>query len=205
MIGNRPSFGRDDVGATTVEFVLVLPLFILLVFGMIDVAGYAWRMNMAEKATQFGAREAVVTDPVASGLASEDYVGKTYSGVTLSQGDTIPAAALGLITCTSAGCTTTGEGPTTPGFDSTAFDRILGRMKGADPSITSANLQIEYRGSGLGFAGDPNGMQIAPLLTVRLVNMTYSPWMGLIYKAAIGLPNVSYTLTMEDASGSASN
>lgn len=196
---------QDERGATTVEFILVLPLFILMTFGMIDVGGYAWRMNMAQKATQFGARVAVVTNPVAPGLTTEDYVNKTVGGVTLAQGDVIPAAALGLITCNKTACTSTGSAPATLGYSSSAFARILARMQGVEPSITSDNLVIEYRGSGVGYAGDPGGMQIAPLTTVRLQNMTYSPWMGLFFSGGIGLPQVSYTLTMEDAAGTYSN
>jgi len=203
---------QHEGGSTTVEFILVLPLFILMTFGMIDVGGYAWRMNMAQKATQFGARVAVVTNPVASGLAAEDYVGKSVGGVTLSQGDVIPAAALGLMSCSASGgtpsctCTTAPCPATTVDANGVeAFNGILGRMQGIEPSITSANLVIEYRGSGVGYAGDPGGMQIAPLTTVRLQNMRYSPWMGLFFSGGIGLPQVSYTLTMEDAAGVYSN
>jgi hypothetical protein len=194
---------QHEGGATTVEFILVLPLFILMTFGMIDVGGYAWRMNMAQKATQFGARVAVVTNPVAPGLADEDYVGGRYG---LSQGDVIPASALTEITCTVSGCSDPdGNLVAAPGFDSAAFNRILARMQGIEPAITSANLVVEYRGSGVGYAGDPGGMQIAPLTTVRLQNMQYSPWMGLLFSGGIGLPQVSYTLTMEDAAGVYSN
>lgn len=212
MSGKMSSFSRNDSGATTAEFVLVLPVFILLVFGMIDVAGYAWRMNMAQKATQFGARMAVVTDPVVTALTTEEYVGQTVGGVTLSQGDVIPAAALGEIDCSASGGTPSCSCPTAPCPDTTvdstgtaAFNRILQRMQGIEPSITSDNLVVEYRGSGLGYAGDPGGMQISPLTTVKLVNMQYSPWMGLFFAGGIGLPNVSYTLSMEDGSGSYSN
>ncbi len=200
-------FWRDCRAATAAEFVVVLPLFLLLVFGMIDVAGYAWRMNMAQKATQYGARLAVVTNPVAQNLSTQEYVGQTYGGVTLNQGDVIPASALGLITCDSTGCTqqNSTDLPNPPGYDADAFDRILTRMQGIEPAITAGNLVVEYRGSGVGYAGDPGGMQIAPLVTVRLQDMTYSPWMGLIYSGGIGLPNVSYTLSMEDGEGTVSN
>lgn len=198
-------FRQDVRGSTSAELVLILPVFVMMVFGMIDVAGYAWRMNMAQKATQFGARYAVVTDPVAPGLATEDYVGKTYNSVTLTQGDVIPAVALGTITCDKSSCTSSGNAPATLGYSSTAFNNILTRMRGIEPSITAANLKIEYRGSGVGYAGDPGEMQISPLTTVRLTGMTYSPWMGLFFKGGIALPQVSYTLTMEDAVGTTSN
>ena len=38
------------------------------------------------------------------------------------------------------------------------------------------NLDVEYRGSGLGYAGDPNGMDVAPLTTVRVSGMQFSPF-----------------------------
>jgi hypothetical protein len=205
-------FRRHDRGVVAAEFALVLPIFLLLVFGMMDVAGYAWRMNMAQKATQYGARLAVVTNPVVSALTTEDYVGDTVGGVTLSQGDVIPAAALGEIACSGSGgtpsCTCKTAPCPAPTMDTTgtaAFNRILARMRGIDPSISSSNLVVEYRGSGVGYAGDPYGMQIAPLTTVRLVNMQYRPWMGLLFSGGIGLPSVSYTLSSEDAQGTASN
>jgi len=194
---------RDEQAATSAEFVLVLPVFLLLVFGLLDIAGYAWNMNMVQKATQYGARVAVVTNPVAPGLTTQDYVGQVVGGVTLSQGDTIPKDALGLISCTSASCTTTAPAPT-PGFDSAAFNRVLARMQGVDPALTAANLTIEYRGSGLGYAGDPSGMQISPLVTVKVSGQSYKPWMGMIFKAALPLPEARYTLTMEDGSGTQS-
>ena len=36
--------------------------------------------------------------------------------------------------------------------------------------IEASNLIVEYRGSGLGYAGNPNGMDISPLVTVRLTD-----------------------------------
>ena len=54
-----------------------------------------WEYNKAEKATQVGAREAVVTDVIPGGLATASYVGQTVGGAVLTQGDRIPAAALG--------------------------------------------------------------------------------------------------------------
>ena len=55
---------RDERGASAAEFALVLPLLLLLLFGIIDAGRLAWEFNRAEKATQVGARVAVVTDPI---------------------------------------------------------------------------------------------------------------------------------------------
>ena len=60
------TLATDCDGAAGAEFALVLPLLILFLFGMIDVGRYMWTINQLEKATQVGARWAVVTDMVAS-------------------------------------------------------------------------------------------------------------------------------------------
>ena len=85
------------------EFGLILPLLLLFLLGIIDAGRFLWEFNRAEKATQAGARFAVVSDPVAPGLITADYVG--VGGLT--QGDIIPASAFGKVTCTSTACTCT--------------------------------------------------------------------------------------------------
>lgn len=197
---------RDDTRATTtVEFVLLLPLLLILIFGVLDVGGYAWQLNLNSKAVQFGTRLAVVTSPVAPGLVTQSFLG-TYGGTTLTQGDIIPANAISTITCASTGGTCAGCTLDNCARDSAAFDRIVARMRGIAPNIQAANITVEYRGSGLGYAGDPNGMEIAPLTTVRLQNVNYKPIMGLIFGSqGITMPSSSYTLTMEDGEGAFSN
>jgi hypothetical protein len=71
------------------------------------------------------------------------------------------------------------------------------------PEIKSSNLVVEYRGSGLGYAGNPTSMDVAPFVTVRLTGMTFSSI--ILFGATIGLPDFSYTLTIEDATGTGSN
>ena len=198
------SFRASQSGASAAEFALVLPLMLLFLLGIIDVGRYAWAFNKMEKAVQIGARAAVVTDFVAPDIATADYVG--WNGLT--QGDPIPASAFGLAICDSAQCQCKQGpcGPTTPSsYDGTAFGRIVLRMQDIDPNIKSGNVFIEYRGSGLGYAGDPGGSDIAPLTTVRLSNMQFQPITTLLLATTIPLPSVSHTLTMEDGLGSAFN
>jgi Flp pilus assembly protein TadG len=59
-------FRRDD-GAAMVEMAIVLPLFLLLVFGVIDFGRLLFTSNSMASAVREGARQAaVMADPVAS-------------------------------------------------------------------------------------------------------------------------------------------
>lgn len=185
----------DDHASGAAEFALVLPLLLLMLFGIIDAGRFMWEFNRAEKATQVGARVAVVTDIIAGGLATTDYVG--VGGLT--QGDVIPASALPLVTCTRTVCS-----PTTGTVNSASFDRIVQRMQNMKPDVTATNVQVEYRGSGLGYAGDPNGMDIAPLVTVKLTGLKFKP-LFLFNSVLFSLPDFRTTLTSEDSVGNQSN
>ncbi len=58
---------RDRRGASAAEFALVLPLLLLLLFGIIDAGRFLYETNRAEKATQMGARYAIVTNVIPAG------------------------------------------------------------------------------------------------------------------------------------------
>jgi len=194
----------DTRAASAAEFGLVLPLLLALLFGIIDAGRFMWEYNRAEKATQAGARMAVVTNVVAGGIASTSFVGQTVGGTTLTQGDRIPAGALGTVTCDSSSCTCGSCITGIPGtYDSAAFTAIVQRMNYMFPEIQASNVIVEYRGSGLGFAGDPNGPEISPLVTVKLTGVQFRPISFLMFKT-LSMPEFSTTLTAEDLSGTES-
>jgi hypothetical protein len=209
---------RDRSGASAAEFALVLPLLLLLLFGIVDGGRFLWDFNRAEKATQVGARVAIVTNTIPSGLYDADYVGEDVtmpdgSTKTLTQGDVIPAGALGDIECTRDSCAcAAGPCPDDVGtLDTSVFDSVLlPRMQAMYPPISACNVVLHYRGSGLGFAGDPNGMQIAPMVTVELKHtantcpLEFRPITSLLF-ASLPMPDFASTLTAEDSSGTASN
>jgi len=192
----------DRRAASAAEFALVLPLLILLLFGIIDAGRFFYELNENEKATQMGARMAIVTDPVSTGLVQASFVAGT-----VKSGDLIPATALGTVTCSSATCTCAGTCPAgfTNSLDAAAFTTIVTRMQRMNPLIQPANVQILYSGSGFGYAGAADTeMDIQPLVTVRLQNMQFSP-IALLGFAGWNLPAASATLTAEDSSGTFSN
>ena len=186
-------FLRDDRGASAAEFALVLPIMLLFLIGILDVGFYAWQINRGEKAVQIGARWAVATDLVPTTL-------RTYSFATdggIEQGTIVPQSSFPTVTCDSNGCSQWG-------YDGAAFSAIVTRMQDIKSEIEPADVSIEYEWSGLGYAGDPNGPDVAPIVTVRLVNMTYEPLTSLIF-GTVNLPNFTYSLTAEDGVGSFAN
>ena len=206
MTGVR-RFLRDASGASAAEFTLVLPLLILLIFGTIDVGRYAWSLSQAEKATQIGARWAVATDMIASGLYSYSFA--TSSGIP--QGTTVSASNFPGVVCQSSGgaasCTCAAGGtcsfPLTA--SNSAFTGLATRMAQIYPGLTADNIVVAYSWSGLGFSGDPNGPDVAPLTTVSLRNVNFTPFTSQIFGGQVALPQFAYTLPMEDGSGTSSN
>ena len=57
------SFLRNRSGAAAAEFALVLPVALLLFFGIMDVGRYVWALNEIEKAVQAAARGEAPLDP----------------------------------------------------------------------------------------------------------------------------------------------
>ena len=202
---------RCTRAGSAAEFALVLPLLLIFIFGTIDVGRFMWEVNQAEKATQVGARMAIVTDPVSSGLVESDFVGGT-----LLPGELIPASALGQVKCTSASCVCSGTCPSmATTVDSAAFNAIVTRMAQIKPGITGSNVEILYRGSGFGYAGTaatgpgggsapPETMEISPLVTVALTGVQFQPITSLLL-ATIPLPSFTTTMTAEDLAGQYSN
>jgi TadE-like protein len=199
------TFARDESGGPAAEFALVLPIALLFFFGIIDVGRFMWEYNQAEKATQMGARFAAVTDFVPTGLGTYTFVG--VGGLT--QGDPVPAGAYGTMTCSKPGvaavaCTCSGTCGWGSTADPTPFQAVVSRMALFFPKIAASNVLISYGPSGLGYAGDPNGPDIAPLITVQLTGLQFKPLM-LFNAVAINMPDFSYSLTMEDGAGTTSN
>lgn len=200
-------FWRDRGGASAAEFALVLPVFLVLLLGTIDVGRLMWTWNRAEKATQMAVRYAVVADMVPQGLANLDFA---VAG-TVVQGERIPATAFGGADCTASGTTVscTPIAPTTATqvgtVNSTAFQNIVRRLRVVYPAATAANVQVRYTWSGLGYAGNPDAPDVAPLVTVSLRNLRFRPLFLSLLNRSVPLPAFSAALTLEDGAGNASN
>jgi Flp pilus assembly protein TadG len=189
-----PRLISDQTGGVLVESAMVISFTLIFIFGAIDFLFAFYQWNVANKAVQFGARIAAVSNPVDSDLPS--YI--TYTG--LSAGQQLPVNSnLYSLTCDGAtstctcdtGHTCTGMGLT---YDSQAMNTIVfGRnwlvtnnascstpasnglylmgMCQIFPRIGVANVRVTYQDSGLGFAFQPGGP--TPTVVVRLQNIPF--------------------------------
>jgi Flp pilus assembly pilin Flp len=197
-------FHRDQRAASAAEFALVVPLLILLLLGSIDVGRFMWNVNEAEKATQIGTRWAVATDMIPTDLYNYSFA--TSGGI--QQGTVVTATDFPGVSCSASGTTVSCPCKAACSFgesgNSTAFNALVARMSEIYGGIGPDNVEVDYDWSGLGYSGDPNGSDVDPLVTVRVTNLNFRPiFLGGIFN--FGLPDLSYTLTMEDGQGSVSN
>jgi len=192
---------RSTHGGTAAEFGLLTPLLLSFMIGTVDLGRFLWTCNRAEKATQMGVRYAVTNDIVPSGLATYDFA--VAGGIP--QGDPIPLSSFGGADCNSASgtvtctCRTGATCPTLTPINTAAFNAIVTQMQRFYPSLTADKVTISYEYSGLGYAGDPNGIQVSPVVTVRLKSPTFTPMLFRFFgNATVNLPAYAASLTLED-------
>lgn len=204
------AFLRNASGASAAEFAMILPLALLVMFGIVDVGRYTWELNQAEKAVQMGARYAVATRLVAQGLNNwDDY---QCNGAAVEKGDRICRAALGTISCTAGGgggatCTCAAEPcPSDLTADGAAFANIVSRMRVFAPRLRASDVTVRYSGSGIGYAADPalddagNPLSdIAPIVTVEASGLNLRAM--LLLGGHLSLPGAAASLTLEDGDG----
>jgi Flp pilus assembly protein TadG len=174
----------------TVEFVTIMPFFIMIVFLVIEVSLAFFWWKSAEKATQLGARVAVVSTPVSTAVPTLNALvnANVINGTRCITANS--CVDFGTISCTGTGCT-----------NATAFNRVLGRMQNILGGITAANVTISYKYVSMGFAGGP----AVPLVTVTLSGVQFQTGFISILGALLGpgnalttIPPISARITGED-------
>lgn len=182
---------RDESGATLVEFAIVLSIFLLILFGLIDFGrlGYTW--VMADKAMQRAARIAAVRPPVCSGVPEINFRNAAASpepqlgtSCGFDDGSGNPLCASSTVTCTGAEATTVAGIATA--------NEIEAAIQGLMPAGTTiANIRFTYSSDpDLGFLGGP----YVPVATAELDDATFrfvSPLGGLARLAgALGAADI---------------
>lgn len=189
----------DNRGAAMVEFTIIMVPLLVITFGIVDFGHALYQWNSAEKATQAGVRIAVISEPVSLGLADFDCANDTIVlGTHCRDGGT----SFGTIVCNGATSTCSGASGACADcntFSPEAFNAILAPMQQMFPRIEAANVIVEYREVGLGFAGRESPV---PAVTVRLTGLTFDfVAIGqLLGFGSLEMPDFRATLTGEDLS-----
>lgn len=193
------NFRRDESGAVLAEFALVLPLFLILLFAILDFGQIYLRWILAEKATHLAARLAVVRPPLCAGVPvfNNRASGAPRSLPFGSSCTEVPGlcADPGIISC--SGAEAVGD----------AFDEIASQAGSLLPADTRpADLRFTYSFADLGFLGGP----YVPLVTVELgadVDVPFVTPLGSLLQTFYGggpgltnpsMPSMRATLPAED-------
>ena len=185
-------FARDQDGSVLVETTVLIPILLVFVLGAVDFSLAFYQWSLATKAAQVGARIAVVSDPVASGLNN---ISTGVLSSTVAAGDPMPAFQ---VTCDGAAASCTCTVGTCPGMGTFSWAAMNNIVCGRDntsatecnystqcsatsyyfrgmcdiyPRITAANVIIRYTQTGLGFAGRSGGP--IPTIAVSLQNLPF--------------------------------
>lgn len=195
------AFLREECGTTMVEFAIVISLFLLIFFALIDFGRLAYHIVTAERAMLAAARISALRPPACPGVPeflslSSSAPDSTDYGTSCSAGGSIcedpgPVSCLGDMTNATAAEVWSQAGIVLP------------------PGSTVSNLRFSYTyDARLGFLGGP----YVPVVTVELEDVTFefvTPLSSLAVLAgatpggssvgsAITLPNISVSLPGED-------
>lgn len=168
------SFLIQEDGAYLIEFALVLPVLILLSFGLLEFSLVTFEYQRITEATRRGARRAIV------------------------QVVTIPNTAALLagtkIVCTGYGVNSIGCVGASVNVDAqTNFALLLAEMQEIFPPIRASNVVLTYEATDLGNPGDKGG--IFPMVTIQLIGVKHDMLVGpVLGVSSITLPDFKTTI-----------
>jgi Flp pilus assembly protein TadG len=168
---------RDVRGNALVESTIAIPILLLLVLGTIDATYMFYDWALANKAAYLGARSAIVSDPVATGITTFTYTsaaGPYCFDNTLASTGNCPSVPL--TTCTGAASGGSCDNKNYA-FNDTAFTNVFTPMRALFPRLQRQNVTVSYQTNGLGFVGEtatPGLMSGLPMnVTVSINCMTH--------------------------------
>jgi len=203
-------FQRNTSGTTLVELAIVMPLLLLLIFGVLEFGRLFWITGVTQKATAIAVRLAAVRPPVCPNVPD------VISAVSVSAGGTAPR--FGTVCRTGGVCADLGEQVCALNLGTATGQEIWGRVAALmPPGSTAANIRLRYSfDERIGFVGGP----YSPVVTVELINLEFqfiSPLGQLAALAAsdatiaaslpnsISLPSMSASLPGEDLASGVTN
>ena len=169
----------DEDGAALIEAALVLPVLLLLVFGIAEVSLYFWTWGLAAKAVQLGVRRAVLSDAVAVGPGLDPAEsGRYWDGLPPGASCSPPPGGVSLCPDFSVRCDPT-DGCRCTGnacrfrFAAGRLTPILKVMRAVMPDLQPANVEISYATNGLGYVSRPG--PVAVDVRIQLLGVHYTP------------------------------
>jgi TadE-like protein len=191
-LGRNRLFSDED-GATLVEFSIVISLFLLILFALIDFGRLAYHIVTGERAMHAAARLGAVRPPACPGvpeylaLASSAPASTDYG--TSCNADTPICEDPGPITCVGDSANST----------ATEVWDVVGSV--LPPGSDISNLRFSYTyDARLGFLGGP----YVPVVTVEMEDVTFefiTPLAGLaVVAGASGSSGIGSTVTMPSMS-----
>jgi len=205
----------DIRGSVLVESTIVIPLFLVLVLGTVDVTYMFYEWALANKAAYVGARVAVTSNAVFD-------AGMTSFPPPTQPSDVGRSCLTVGVNCASVSSICTDGTCSSGTFDNAAFTRIFNTMQNVFPALQRQNVAVSYATNGSGTYGqtwdgspDPGNPQFTlPMnVTVSIGDTTrgataarhqfyfISPllrFFGGGIAAAPAIPNFATTLQSED-------
>lgn len=155
------SLRGDMSGASLAEFALILPAFLLLIFGVLEVGYLAWQFQQGSIASKRAVRIAATRAVIMPGSIPDCGPSQPETAVAGTRCSDIPDYSVWGI------CNGDGTGDAACGAD---IPRIAEEVASFYPAVDPESIQIEFSGAGLGFVG--MGRPV-PLITVRFLNVNY--------------------------------
>ena len=200
---------RDCSGASLIEFTLVFPIVMSVLFGTVDVLYMLHEWNLASKATYRGARVAIVSTPPVAALSNPPYdmtdPGRPCFVAATGAPDGVANCPVVNVLCDSTTC------------NNDDFSLIVDAMQQifppprcpTCPGLRPENVQVRYQSSGLGFTGQPGGLPMNVTVSLQCMYHTtwfLGAWLGWLFAPpsacllprSIPMPPFASTLPSED-------
>ncbi len=134
------SWRKDRSGATAVEFAMVAPVLLMLVFGILEFGRALWVHNALQQTAIAGARcEGISQSSVASTAACNGSSVTSYvQSVATGWGITVPTSGIVLSSNTTCAGATGFSSVTINYTFQTAVPQVLGSMSGGVPMTANA-------------------------------------------------------------------
>lgn len=176
------SFWRNEKGGALVELGMVIPLFLVLIFGILDYGRLYWSTTMAQKAMQVASRLATVGPPLCGALPPDHELSSSAPANT----------RFGALCRSGNICAVPNLPPPCQLDTSMAYgERIWDEIEMLlPPGSTAANVQFTYsHDTRLGFLGGP----YTPVVTAEIVDLEFDFALPLGPLAALAASDPSIT------------